>query len=69
MSRIVSVSVPATSANLGPGYDALGLALEIRDFVTAQFTDDNRNYDWIFGTFQSPLGIFQTIASNGANDC
>ena len=41
MSRIVSVSVPATSANLGPGYDALGLALEIRDFVTAQFTEDN----------------------------
>ena len=42
MSRIVSVSVPATSANLGPGYDALGLALEMRDFVTAQFTDDNK---------------------------
>ena len=42
MSRIVSVSVPATSANLGPGYDALGLALEIRDFVTAQFTDDSK---------------------------
>jgi homoserine kinase len=42
MSRIVSVSVPATSANLGPGYDALGLALEIRDFVTAQFTEDNK---------------------------
>jgi homoserine kinase len=39
---VVSVSVPATSANLGPGYDALGLALEIRDFVTAQFTDDNK---------------------------
>jgi homoserine kinase len=42
MSRIVSVSVPATSANLGPGYDSLGLALEIRDFVTAQFTDGNK---------------------------
>lgn len=42
MSRVVSVSVPATSANLGPGYDALGLALEIRDFVTAEFTDDNK---------------------------
>lgn len=41
MSRIVSVSVPATSANLGPGYDALGLALEIRDQVTAQLTGDN----------------------------
>lgn len=42
MSRVVSVSVPATSANLGPGYDALGLALEIRDFVIAKFTDDNK---------------------------
>lgn len=29
----VRVSVPATSANLGPGYDCLGLALEIRDVI------------------------------------
>lgn len=35
----VSVSVPATSANLGPGYDALGLALQLRDQVTAEVTD------------------------------
>ena len=27
----VVVTVPATSANLGPGFDALGLALELRD--------------------------------------
>lgn len=32
----VRVSVPATSANLGPGYDALGLALELRDDLEAQ---------------------------------
>jgi homoserine kinase len=32
----VSVTVPATSANLGPGYDALGLALSLRDRVTAR---------------------------------
>lgn len=31
----VRVSVPATSANLGPGFDALGLALELRDVVVA----------------------------------
>jgi homoserine kinase len=31
----VTVSVPATSANLGPGYDTLGLALELRDVLTA----------------------------------
>ena len=39
MSRTASVSVPATSANLGPGYDSLGLALELRDYVTATLTD------------------------------
>jgi homoserine kinase len=32
----VTVSVPATSANLGPGFDALGLALNLNDIVTAQ---------------------------------
>ncbi len=31
----VRVSVPATSANLGPGYDALGLALDLRDELEA----------------------------------
>ncbi|UDY24718.1 homoserine kinase [Nocardioides sp. Kera G14] len=31
----VTVTVPATSANLGPGYDTLGLALEWRDTLTA----------------------------------
>jgi homoserine kinase len=35
----VTVSVPATSANLGPGFDALGLALELRDRVTAEVVD------------------------------
>ena len=34
----VRVAVPATSANLGPGYDALGLALSLEDEVTAQVT-------------------------------
>lgn len=32
----VRVSVPATSANLGPGYDSLGLALTHRDRLEAQ---------------------------------
>ncbi len=32
----VTVSVPATSANLGPGFDTMGLALELRDEVTAR---------------------------------
>ncbi|MBQ1042601.1 MULTISPECIES: homoserine kinase [unclassified Micromonospora] len=34
----VRVRVPATSANLGPGFDALGLALGLHDDVTAEVT-------------------------------
>src|SRR5262245_30397858 len=36
----VRVRVPATSANLGPGFDALGLALGLHDEVVAKITDD-----------------------------
>src|SRR5215469_3215479 len=32
----VRVRVPATSANLGPGFDALGLALALHDEVEAR---------------------------------
>jgi homoserine kinase len=32
------VSVPATSANLGPGFDSLGLALDLRDELAAELT-------------------------------
>jgi homoserine kinase len=34
----VTVRAPATSANLGPGFDSLGLALGLHDYVTAQVT-------------------------------
>lgn len=34
----VRVRVPATCANLGPGFDALGLALALHDDVTARVT-------------------------------
>lgn len=32
----VRVTVPATSANLGPGFDSLGLALELRDELVGE---------------------------------
>jgi homoserine kinase len=35
-ARPVAVRVPATSANLGPGYDAVGLALGLYDTVEAR---------------------------------
>lgn len=34
MGRSVTVKVPATSANLGPGFDTLGLALAVYDELT-----------------------------------
>jgi homoserine kinase len=37
--RVVTVRVPATSANLGPGFDALGLALTLYDLVEARITE------------------------------
>jgi homoserine kinase len=39
VDRVVRVSVPATSANLGPGFDALGLALSMRDRLSATVLD------------------------------
>jgi homoserine kinase len=36
----VHVRVPATSANLGPGFDALGLALDLYDDVVARIGDE-----------------------------
>lgn len=38
--RSVTVRVPATSANLGPGFDSLGLALDLYDEVTATALDE-----------------------------
>lgn len=39
MANKVTVSVPATSANLGPGFDCLGLALELRNTVTFTYSE------------------------------
>lgn len=49
----VRVSVPATSANLGPGYDALGLALDLRDELEAEVV---------------PGGLTVEVAGSGAED-
>jgi homoserine kinase len=49
----VSVTVPATSANLGPGYDCLGLALDLRDRLTGEVTSH---------------GLEVTVTGEGADD-
>ena len=39
-AQAVRVRVPASSANLGPGFDSFGLALGLYDSVVAQVTDE-----------------------------
>lgn len=49
----VTVAVPATSANLGPGFDCLGLALDLGDRLTGEVVAD---------------GLAVTIEGEGAPD-
>jgi homoserine kinase len=50
----VRVVVPASSANLGPGFDTAGLALAIFDDLVAMVTDDE--------------GVLVEVAGEGADD-
>ncbi|MDA2965849.1 MAG: homoserine kinase, partial [Actinomycetota bacterium] len=43
-ATMAQVSVPASSANIGPGFDSFGLALELRDRYAAQVLDEP-NFD------------------------
>ncbi|GAA0430267.1 homoserine kinase [Acrocarpospora corrugata] len=45
MTESVLVRVPATSANLGPGFDSLGLALDLHDDVEVELTGDDVQID------------------------
>ncbi len=53
--RRARVSVPATSANLGPGYDSFGLALELRDVVSAEVVSGDLEIR-VLGEGESTLG-------------
>lgn len=45
--RAVTVRVPATSANLGPGFDCLGLALKLYDEVSVEVTAAGLDVDMV----------------------
>jgi homoserine kinase len=49
----VTVRVPATSANLGPGFDSLGLALTLHDLVEARITGADVSID-VYGLRPPP---------------
>lgn len=39
---MVKIRVPATSANIGPGFDSMGIALGLYNYVTAEETETGR---------------------------
>lgn len=47
MTGMVRVRVPATCANLGPGFDCLGLALQLYDEVTVEVTDSGLDIEMV----------------------
>ncbi|HWV26093.1 MAG TPA: homoserine kinase [Aeromicrobium sp.] len=53
LQRPVTVRVPASSANLGPGFDAFGLALTLYDEITVEAIDE---------------GLVITVEGEGAAD-
>lgn len=74
----VTIRVPATSANLGPGFDTLGLALDVHGDVTVTWSDrparfpENRGEQLALGAAQAvyqhagkprPSGLRVTIES------
>lgn len=56
----VTVRVPASSANLGPGFDTLGLALTLYDEITVEVTDDSES--------DGEQGLEFSIAGEGADN-
>lgn len=49
-----AVSVPATSANLGPGFDTIGIALELRIRAEVTVLDAGTEPSWSFSGSEAP---------------
>jgi homoserine kinase len=61
MARSVTVKVPATSANMGPGFDCLGIALDI--WNTVRVETEATGFEIIgFGTNELPKGPDNLVA-------
>src|SRR3954454_10746902 len=60
----VTVLVPATSANLGPGFDVFGLALTLEDEVSAAVTGEGMSVSVIGeGASEVPTGADHLIVA------
>ena len=58
--RVVTVKVPATSANLGPGFDTLGLALALYDELRVSVRDEAGATVEVIGVGEGEVPIDET---------
>lgn len=64
----VTVRVPATTANLGPGYDAFGLALDLHNVFSAELAEDwsvvlhGEGADTLRADAENPVARAMTVA-------
>ena len=69
MEKSVRIKVPATTANIGPGFDCLGMALDIWNYVEFTITDEKKDQVIITGQGQDVLNtvtdkVFMGEANN-----
>lgn len=60
VGRTVHVKVPATTANLGPGFDTLGMALSLYDELTATVVDSGSTRVTVHGVGEGAVATDDT---------
>ncbi len=60
LNQPITIQIPATTANLGPGFDALGVALNLYNRVTLGDLTDS----WVDPFFEEAAAIFYRTTSN-----
>lgn len=63
---MIKISVPATTANIGPGFDCLGMALNLFLEISVVKKDLGKTFKWMNGLASIPIEknlIYQTIES------
>jgi len=63
---MIKISVPATTANIGPGFDCLGMALNLFLEISVEKKVIGKTFTWMNGLESLPLEknlIYQTIES------
>jgi len=78
MNNPIKIKVPATTSNMGPGFDSIGMALDIWNTVTIQLSDlpivsikgsgeDNLPADENNLVYRAAMTLLETIGQEGVN--